>query len=375
MHHGRLYYLDALRSFCMLYGVFVHTGAFLGADGIDLIGQVSKYFRMDTFFLVSGFLVALVAARTSVPQVLRKRSVALLVPLVSMVVLFNPLTNWLIHLRHAGPMPLSVFLFEGGWRSPAGAEASWLLHLWFLISLWVYVMLFPLLAAIVRFGAVQRGLAALGRLPGEVLILGVALGIAAAGVALRVVSNGLVEPLLGGTPFEWVALATLLHLPYFTLGVLLHASRPFFERMHRVSLLTIGLGLLLVFLEGRLGAGLSRGAGVILDIVARAILTTGLVAGLLALSRRLVSDDSRIVALLINSIYTVYLFHYMVIYALGLLLLGFVPAGPVYYLILTPVVILLLLLFHRHVIARVPLLRFLFNGKPMRAPVRVARAG
>lgn len=374
MHHGRLYYLDALRSFCMLYGVFVHTGAFLGADGIDLIGQISKYFRMDTFFLVSGFLVALVAARTSVPQVMRKRSLALLVPLVSMVVLFNPITNWLIHLRHAGPMPLSVFLFDGGWKSPAGAEASWLLHLWFLISLWVYVMLFPLLAWIIGQGAVRRGIEALGRLPGEALVFGVALAIAGAGIALRVVSAGVVEPLLGGTPFEWVALATLLHLPYFTLGVLLHASRPFFERMHRVSFLTIGLGLLLVLLEGRLGAGLSRG-GVLLDIVARAILTTGLVAGLLAASRRLVPDDSRIVALLIDSIYTVYLFHYIVIYALGLLLLQVLPAGPVYYLTLTPVVIGLLLLFHRHVIARVALLRFLFNGKPMAAPIRIARTG
>ena len=45
----------------------------------------------------------------------------------------------------------------------------------------------------------------------------------------------------------------------------------------------------------------------------------------------------------------------MAIYALGLLLLRVVPAGPVYYA-LSPAVILLLVAFHHFVVARVPLL-------------------
>jgi len=370
MHQGRLHYLDALRSFCMLYGVFVHTSAFLGPQAIGLIGPASAYFRMGTFFLVSGFLVALVAARTSVPSVLRKRSVALLVPLATVTVLANPVTCWLIHLRHAGPMSFGEFLLGGGWRTPAGAEASWLLHLWFLISLWVYVMLFPLLARLAAAGPVRRGLDTLGRWPGEAVVPLVGLGVAAAAVALRVVHDLAVEPLVAGTPFAWVAFATVLYLPYFGLGVLMHAGRGLFERMHRASPVALGLGALLLVAAAALPAGLPRAAGTIADIVARAVLTVALVATLLGLARALVPARSRVVTLLIDSIYTVYLLHYLAIYALGLLLLRWLPAGPAYYLTLAPLVIVLLVGFHHRVVARSPLLRLLLNGRP--TPVAAA---
>jgi glucan biosynthesis protein C len=366
--NGRLFYLDALRSFCMLYGVFVHTSAFLGPDAIGLISLVSRYFRMDTFFLVSGFLVALVAARTSVPAVLRRRSTALLVPLAAMVLLFNPLTCWLIHLRHAGPMSLGDFLFGGGWRTPAGAVASWLLHLWFLISLWVYVMLFPAIGRVAAAVGVRHRLEALARWPAEALILGVAAGVAVTAVGLRVASVFTLEPLVEGTPFEWVTLATVVHLPYFVLGVLLHAAPALFERMHRVSLVTLGLGLGLVVVERRLG--LPGPAGGVIEVIARAVLTVGLVTALLWVARSLVAGPGRLLGTLTDSIYTVYLFHYVTIYALGLLLLRVVPAGPIYYLILSPLVILLLVAFHHYVVARNPALRLLFNGRPPAAPVR-----
>jgi len=234
MHQGRLHYLDALRSFCMLYGVFVHTSAFLGPQAIGLIGPASAYFRMGTFFLVSGFLV----------------------------------------------------------------------------------------------------------------------------------------PLVAGTPFAWVAFATVLYLPYFGLGVLMHAGRGLFERMHRASPVALGLGALLLVAAAALPAGLPRAAGTIADIVARAVLTVALVATLLGLARALVPARSRVVTLLIDSIYTVYLLHYLAIYALGLLLLRWLPAGPAYYLTLAPLVIVLLVGFHHRVVARSPLLRLLLNGRP--TPVAAA---
>ena len=117
------------------------------------------------------------------------------------------------------------------------------------------------------------------------------------------------------------------------------------------------------------------------EVVARAVLTVGLVTALLWVARSLVAGPGRLLGTLTDSIYTVYLFHYVTIYALGLLLLRVVPAGPVYYLILSPLVIVLLVAFHRHVVARSPALRLLFNGRPTgragagRVPGGVSRAG
>lgn len=372
MQHGRLYYLDALRSFCMLYGVFVHTGAFLGKGGLWQISLASEYFRMGTFFLVSGFLVALVAARTSVPSVLRRRSVALLVPLVTLVLLVNPLTCWLIHLRHAGPMPLATFLFDGGWRQPTGGDASWLLHLWFLVSLWVYVLLFPALALVAARPAVRRGLDALGRMPRWLAVPLVAAGVALAVGGLRGAGAVLLGPLVAGTPFDWVTSATIAYLPYFALGVLMHASPGFFERMHGASLVGLALGLGLVVAAGLVEGALPRPVATLLEAMARATLTVAIVATLLALARATVSTRSRLLGVLTETIYTVYLFHYVAIYGLGLLLLRLMPAGPVYYLLLSPAVILLLVGFHHVVVARSPLLRFLLNGRPMPPSARVA---
>lgn len=372
MQHGRLYYLDALRSFCMLYGVFVHTGAFLGKDGLWQISFASEYFRMGTFFLVSGFLVALVAARTSVPSVLRRRSVALLVPLATLVVFVNPVTCWLIHLRHAGPMPLGTFLFEGGWREPTGGDASWLLHLWFLIALWVYVMLFPAMALVAAWPPVRRGLDALGGRPTEIVVPVVAVALALATAGLRGAGAVLLGPLVEGTRLDWVTSATIAYLPYFALGVLMHASRGFFERMHGLSLVGLGLGLALVLADAAFGEALPQAAGTLAEAMARAVLTVAIVASLLRLARAVVSTKSRLLGVLTDTIYTVYLFHYVAIYALGLLLVRVVPAGPVYYLLLSPAVILLLIGFHHFVVARVPLLRLLLNGRPMPAADRVA---
>ena len=61
----RLYHLDALRSIAMLFGLFVHANMLHGGDFIPLVGLTSIYFRMATFFLISGYLAAHVAVRTS----------------------------------------------------------------------------------------------------------------------------------------------------------------------------------------------------------------------------------------------------------------------------------------------------------------------
>ncbi len=158
----RLHHLDALRSFCMIYGVFVHALNLADFGALEAIAQVSKHFRMGTFFAVSAMLAVLVMPRMGPRTFLTKRLVAFLVPLSVGLLVLNPLTFVLIG-RYFG--------LDAAGASPAASEAlavtsemapdSQLLHLWFLVSLTVYTLLAWPLWRLLGTGPAQ---AALGRL-------------------------------------------------------------------------------------------------------------------------------------------------------------------------------------------------------------------
>ena len=83
MANDRLFYLDHLRAFAMLFGVLVHTATLQTfGPALEAIPTVSFYFRMGTFFAVSGYFGALlpillshfnVIARARCPELATKR--------------------------------------------------------------------------------------------------------------------------------------------------------------------------------------------------------------------------------------------------------------------------------------------------------------
>ena len=110
-------------------------------EPFPLVGLASEHFRMAAFFLVSGFFASLVAERTSDAAMVARRTLALMLPFCAMLALVHPVTLYLVHLRHEGFMTFAEFLATR-WRPAA------FLHLWFLPALWFYVLLAPLLRAI-----------------------------------------------------------------------------------------------------------------------------------------------------------------------------------------------------------------------------------
>lgn len=124
--YGRFYHLDALRSIAMLFGLLVHANMLHGGDFIPLVGLTSIYFRMATFFLISGYLAAHVAVQTSNRAMLSGRTLSLLLPFAVMLVLVAPLTSYLVILWNEGPgLSFPKFLAER-WTALS------FLHLWFL---------------------------------------------------------------------------------------------------------------------------------------------------------------------------------------------------------------------------------------------------
>ena len=355
----RLYHLDALRSIAMLFGLFVHANMLHGGDFIPLVGLTSIYFRMATFFLISGYLAAHVAGRTSNRAMLSGRTLSLLLPFAVMLVLVAPLTSYLVILWNEGPgLSFPEFLAER-WTSLT------FLHLWFLPVLWIYVLLVPAMRWALDLAPLRRGAAAMARWHPDVLIIVLALAAGGMAVALRGIYPMVLRPIFDDR-FEWIFREMLRYLPFFALGVALQASQPLFWRFHRASLPALALGAAFALAAGRLEAGLSPIGQTALWLFVWASLTLPIVAMLLWIAQQLFAAPNPIVVALTGSIYTVYLFHYIAIYAFALLLVPVLGNGAALYFTTVALTFLTTFALHQLVIARVPLLRLLFNGRRIR---------
>jgi len=100
---GRLHHLDALRSFCMLFGILVHTGTLApGLAVSQAVFDISENFRMATFFVISGFFGVLLLDRRGARSFLGHRAQGLAIPFLAGVMLLNPVTLWLIYVETTG---------------------------------------------------------------------------------------------------------------------------------------------------------------------------------------------------------------------------------------------------------------------------------
>ncbi len=362
---GRMVYLDALRAFAMFYGILVHSASMDTSRShllLRLVGESSDLFRMATFFLISGFFTAMACSRMSTGAYLQSRAFVLAVPLASSLLLLAPVTNWLIHRFHNGPVGLVDYL-SGGWRAPTAGNDVWHLHFWFLFSLIAFALLTPLLLALARSPAI---LGPLGRLAAArprglfwltILLVGLA---SMLGSGTYVVG---LKPIVEGGPFAWIARATLFYFPFFLIGLVGFVCTPCFRALHRADPLALAL-------FGTLFAAVSFGRdtlppalGGLLAAFSKAALVAAIVMALLQLFERVARAPSRLVTQAVGSAYTVYLFHMTVIYALANLLLPVTDDRLILFLIVVPVATVLLVQLHLRVIAPSPTLRFLFNGR------------
>ena len=108
--------------------------------------------------------------------------------------------------------------------------------------------------------------------------------------------------------------------------------------------------------------------------ISRAVLTAAIVPALLSISRSLFTRHNRAVSALTNAIYSVYLFHYPILFAMALLIAPYLGDGVAAFFANITLTFAAAFLLHHFVIARAPLLRLLFNGRPIREPRAAAAA-
>ena len=362
----RIVYFDALRAFCMFYGILVH-GATLDHDGdvfLTVIRVFSDLFRMATFFLIAGYFTAMVASKNSGADYFRGRAILILVPLVTTLVLLVPITNYLIHVWHTGPMPMRTYFLEGGWALPSLGKDVWHLHLWFLFSLFFYAMVTPALLALVRRpavnGAIDRYVALTG---GWTLWANVAV-IAIAVLAMRVVYSLVLARFVGGTRADFIVTATLGYFPYYALGLVMFVNAGLFRSMHRINWIGLGAAAALFLTMRYGGLGLPLTLDRFLIWSAKAATVVFIIAALLRIFEIWFKAPSKALSFCIDGAFTFYLFHMTGIYLVANLL------GPVLdrnvLLIFWIVVVSVppaVLAIHAWVIVPSPTLRLLFNGR------------
>ncbi|WP_076784731.1 glucans biosynthesis protein MdoC [Parafrankia discariae] len=357
----RYHHLDALRGVLMLIGVFVHV-ATLGDDPVfDGIARASGLFRMETFFVVSGFLSAMLTAKYGSGLALRRRLAAVGVPLAATLVLFNPPTLWLISRFH-NRSDISFVDFVRACLAPAfEGRLNWYLHLWFLLVLLGYALLTPaavkLLGRLVSTRVYRRATA--GRLRAMATITLLVLGTMAAG---RIGWEQAIRPGTGSGFHADLIRRTLEFLPFFLLGLLLYLDRgrlvPSFQRPAPVLLAVSGL-VLLASWHGWVNA-LAIGTG---RVLAETMFAIPVIAMIFAAASRWGSRPSPALRYLADASYSVYLLHFFWIYVFATLL-GFDPGlGSARMTLLVVATYAATFATHHLVILRFPLLRRVFNGR------------
>ncbi|MFN3847646.1 MAG: hypothetical protein ACK4RZ_17770 [Paracoccaceae bacterium] len=159
----------------------------------------------------------------------------------------------------------------------------------------------------------------------------------------------------------WLVRATFSYSPYYVLGLLLYGQRALWARLHRVDALLIAvvIGLwLLPVLPGNIGK---------LEIILRRELTVcAALFTLLALFQAWFSRPGKLGALLSDSIYTVYLLHYLMIYILAFALRPVLPDGSSQqFWAISLLTALVTLALHQIIRHHAPSLLFILNGRKM----------
>lgn len=367
---ARIYHLDALRCFCMLFGLLLH-GATIGNNALfQAVNVTSEHFRMSTFFLISGFFTAMVCNRSGAQAFVVNRGRLILLPFVAGVLLLNPVTNWLIQLFHGGGEGF-VEYFSGGWRLPLPGPTVWHLHLWFLISLFVYAMLTPALLRLAGSGPVTRAVDWLGARPAAVQLFVLTAAVSLLVVILRALADQVLRPMM---PIwaDFLIQATCGYFAYYAAGLFAWRHRLLFEAMHRLFWVGLALFGAAYLLHPLFADQLPRALERTTYWVARAGFIFLIVCALLGIAQRLVTKGSPLLSRLTDGVYSFYIFHFLVIYVIANLVRPFTDNLYLTYAVILVVGYPLLFLIHERLIARSALLTLLFNGKSVARRVQPA---
>jgi len=337
----RLHYLDSARMILMLLGIPYHAALLfqqhvqwystvgVSSETLMAVAAFIHIFRMPAFFLVAGYLAAIVLDRYSPWRWLQRRWMMLLPPLLFGTLLLHPVQQLagLMQRQEVGALAISRPL-QSFQELTAGSGIG---HMWFLLSLLALCTTTALL-----WGRLPR--LRLPSLGGLGIILSVAAGTALfSGVVLALQQRAPAMTFPLHTTFGHAVENTLIALPSFALGLAMARDEGLASALTDIRLSLIGAivaaGLIFAvftpFLSGHIGYRMLS-AGFALPMT----------MALLSICRRCLDRRSPYTAWFSKASFTIYLLHHPVIVVLGVVTASLTLPWLVHYVMIVLVTIL-----------------------------------
>jgi len=377
----REYFLDSIRAWLMLLGIPFHISLIYSSHvwhvnsaesswWLTLFNDFIHSFRMQVFFVISGYFSYMLFLRYPLKRWWKVRVERVGIPMLTAIPLLTlPQFIMLQYVKGKADTWHTLSLYEK-YNTLAWELVS---HLWFLlvlvvmttVSLWVFSRMRHRLST-------QSGTLLADITWGKLSVLFLLLGIAYA--ALRRTLLIVYSPILSDGLFNFVVMQTLFYLPFFVLGALafVHPKlKALFTTPSRGCTLGAALAFVAYLLNQRYGSGDAWMYET--ESVITMVLGLWMVNVVFALGHRLLNFKSARVTYFVNASLFIYLVHHPLTLFFGAYitphissnLLGFI-CGLVF------VVGIAIALYEIHL--RIPLLRFLFSGKPASKPNNTPQA-
>ncbi|QBL08081.1 hypothetical protein E0Z06_00425 [Rheinheimera sp. D18] len=359
---GRIDYLDVMRAVLMMLGIVLHAGQLYNPQQSWLLHApessslftymiiIISTFRMPAFLVVSGFFCAMFILRYGNAVFLSSRTKRILLPLFVSAISLNVFQAYL--LQYFGWISTSVprYLLQGGWVQ----------HLWFLIDLFLFIIL---LCVGYSLPLVRKLCQRLNSLVVNTLPLPIFIAI------ISLYSGGLVLLKILGIPMydSWYGMTDLYellsYLPFFLFGLTLYSSPKWLAQFSTIKLVYgIAAMALLVALHYLLNQG-AGGAWQAATMYCSSLIRWLSVALCFSVFNYLVTRGNPYWRFLSEASYSVYLFHHLIVVALGLWLINYNLSPVVGFSLIVITTLLLTVAIHKYLIAPNRLLHLLFNGK------------
>lgn len=366
------FHLDWIRAAAILLGIPFHVGLMYSVGHewfitspeksyiITWITGVFTSFRMPLFFMMAGFFSALILARRERGTWLKSRLIRLGIPLLTAMLTISPFVMLVIaDLQTRG---------EGGgdywkafWQLLTTPGNQWIGHLWFLIVLIEFSVLAYLLQPHVEsIKAFLRpwthnddssiSLSA-------ILVCCVVASLCTVGVEGAFYLLDKVSPLGSGVASAFKLEVFFQFLPYFLIGIFLYREEVPHLYTNKLVLLILAVAVVIfvnVWNETSLVNKLAK-------YLSRPVIAILLSFCIISLAERFTSTYNPITQRIVDASFTIYLVHYPICVALGLLLINNgvnIYAAYIFNIVAT---IAISLAIHA-IISRSKWTRFLFNG-------------
>lgn len=361
----RMHYLDTLRAAMMVMGIAFHAGLIYSVNSNWIVTDTSQselitwitywlhVFRMPAFFIVAGFFCAFLYHRVGKQAFIKARLSRLGIPLVATAITLNLGQFFIVRQLTAENASVISFFTTG----------EYLQHLWFLVNLLIYTLLYLTAAQIFKVAgkSILKKIAALtSHMPAYLLAL--LLPVATLGIYA---SNKVGFPLYS-TVFSAVSVfMVMLYLPYFLFGLAIYYSPEMYRRWITAPLLPVAILCVCLFAaQSVIERTLTEDTMVyeVLSVYLSTSLSWLMSVLIFSVFYRYFQHPSAWGRRISEASYTIYLFHHVIVIALGIAFLNWQVPALIKYVTICVATFFITIVIHEKVINQNRVLKWTFSG-------------